>query len=171
MWKSFRRHCSGQPRSPACGLLGDLQIRQAPGFLSGRGGMLCSVTRQVRRGPAERRRACGASSRSHQLRGCPGPGPRGTDCKAPERQAGGQAGNTEGCSSSRRQPCQVGEAALTGNWQVPARRVPKGTESGATACVSGHVGAGAQPGRPGAASLPRVSLSWHCPMALQPMDP
>lgn len=27
-----------------------------------------------------------------------------------------------------------------GEWQVPAGRVPKATESGATACVSGHVG-------------------------------
>lgn len=84
--------------------------------------------------------------------------PRGTDCKAPERQAEGQAGNTEGCSSSRRQSCQVGEAALTGEWQVPAGRVLKATESGATACVFGHVGAGASPWRPTAASLPEMPV-------------
>jgi hypothetical protein len=36
---------------------------------------------------------------SHQAEGCLDLGPRGTDCKAPERQAGGQAGNTEGCFS------------------------------------------------------------------------
>lgn len=51
-------------------------------------------------------------------------------------------------------------------WQVPDRQVPKGTASGATSCVSRHVGAGVQPGRPGAASLPRVPLSWRCPTAL-----
>lgn len=106
-----------------------------------------------------------------KLRGCVGPGPRGTDCKAPERRAGGQAGNTEGRSSSSGRPCQVGEAALTGEWQVPAGRVPKATESGATASVSGHVGARAVPGRPGAASLPGVPLSWRYPAARQPKDP
>lgn len=103
-----------------------------------------------------------------KLRGRVGPGPRGTDCKAPERRAGGQAGNTEGRSSSSRRPCQVGEAALTGEWQVPAGRVPKATESGATACVSGHVGTRAVPGRPRAASLPGVPLSWRYPAASQP---
>lgn len=83
----------------------------------------------------------------------------------------GQAGNTEGCSSSRRRPCQAGEAALTGEWQVPAGRIPKATESGATACVSGHVGAGAVPGRPRAASLPGVPLSWRYPAAPRPKAP
>lgn len=58
-----------------------------------------------------------------------------------------------------------------GEWQVPAGRVPKATESGATACVSGHVGAGAVPGRPGAASLPGVPLSWRYPAACPPRDP
>lgn len=74
-------------------------------------------------------------------------------------------------ASSSGRPCQVGEAALTGEWQVPAGRVPKATESGATASVSGHVGARAVPGRPGAASLPGVPLSWRYPAARQPKDP
>lgn len=78
-----------------------------------------------------------------------------------------QAGNTEVCFSSRRRRCQVGEVALTGEWQVPAGRIPKATESGATACVSGHVGAGAMPGRRRAASIPRVPLCWHYPASLR----
>lgn len=58
-----------------------------------------------------------------------------------------------------------------GEWQVPAGRVPKATESGATACASGHVGARAVPGRPRAASLPGVPLSWSYPAACLPKDP
>lgn len=56
-------------------------------------------------------------------------------------------------------------------WQVPAGQVPKATESGVIACVFGHVGAGAMPGRPRAASLPRVPLSWRYSEARQPKDP
>lgn len=108
-------------------------------------------------------------SRQAERVGWSWPGRR--DCEAPARRAEGQAGNTEGCSSARRCPCQVREAALMGEWQVPAGRVPKATESGATACVSGHVGAGAVPGRPGAASLPGAPLSWRYPAARPPEDP
>lgn len=120
------------------------------------------------RGPKIRLRESGVAGRGpgmagsrHAERVC-WSWPGRTDCEAPARQAEGQAGNTRGCSSARRWPCQVREAALTGEWQVPAGRVPKATESGATACVSGHVGAGAA-GRPGAASLPGVPLSWRYP--------
>ena len=58
-----------------------------------------------------------------------------------------------------------------GEWQVPAGQVPKATESGATACVYGHVGAGVMPRRPRAASLPGVPLSWRYPEARQPKGP
>lgn len=80
------------------------------------------------------------------------------------------AGNAEVCFSSRRRPCQAGEVALTGEWQVPARQIPKATKSGATACVSGHVGAGAVPRRRRAASIPRVPPSWHYPTSLRTLE-
>lgn len=122
MWKPLRHHlpAAGDPR-PFKTSLAIYKLARPHAFPGGKEAFSTLGVNHVFsgagkvRGPQIKRGECGVAERGPRqgwevikLRGCVGPGPQGTDCKAPERQAVGQAGNTEGCSNSRRRPAKLG---------------------------------------------------------------